>query len=179
MKYVLLTGASGGLGINLSKYLLEKGYYVIMLYHTNKDWVEELHSKYPNSLIYKIDLRNDIEIDALNKYLIGNNINIDILINNAAIDHTSELINKNKETFIDVFELNTYVPYKLMDTINYKSVVNISSDNTIDNFDEVSIEYDVSKAGLNIISKIFKKKYPERIINTIAFGWLDTTIHQL
>lgn len=179
MKYVLLTGASGGLGINLSKYLLEKGYYVIMLYHTNKDGVEELHSKYPNSLVYKIDLRNDIEIDALNKYLIDNNINIDILINNAAIDHTSELINKNKETFIDVFELNTYVPYKLMDTINYKSLVNISSDNTIDNFDEVSIEYDVSKAGLNIISKIFKKKYPERIINTIAFGWLDTTMNNI
>ena len=81
MKYVLLTGASGGLGLYLSEYLLKQGYYVIMLYHTNRDKVEELHDNYKNSMIYKIDLRNDLEIDNLNKYLNDNNINVDILIN--------------------------------------------------------------------------------------------------
>jgi short-subunit dehydrogenase len=179
MKYVLLTGASGGLGLNLSKYLLEQGYYVIMLYHTNKDKVEELHNQYKNSMVYKIDLRNDIEIDNLNRYLIDNDINVDILINNAAIDHTSEVENKNKETFFDVFELNTYVPFKLMETINYKAVINISSENTIDTYDEVSMEYDVSKAGLNMLSNIYRKRFSNRIINTIAFGWLDTNMNDI
>ena len=41
MKYVLLTGASGGLGYKLSEYLLKKDYFVIMLYHKN-DNVKEL-----------------------------------------------------------------------------------------------------------------------------------------
>ena len=179
MKYVLLTGASGGLGLYLSEYLLKQGYYVIMLYHTNRDKVEELHDNYKNSMIYKIDLRNDLEIDNLNKYLNDNNINIDILINNAAIDHTSEVIDKNKETFFDVFELNTYVPFKLTETLKYKTVVNISSENAIDTFDDVSMEYDVSKAGLNMLSNIYRKRFPNRIINTIAFGWLDTKMNNI
>lgn len=179
MKYVLLTGASGGLGIHLSKYLLDQGYYVIMLYHTNKDKVEELHNTYPNSMIYKIDLTNDIEIDQLKDYLAQNNINIDILINNAAIDHTSDVKDKTKETFFNVFELNTYVPFKLMETIEYKTCINISSDNTIDAYDEVSMEYDISKVGLNLLSKIYRKRYPERIYNTIAFGWLDTKMNNI
>ena len=179
MKYVLLTGASGGLGLNLSKYLLDKGYFIVMLYHTNKDNVEILHNEYPNSMIYQVNLCNDNEIDQLNNYLKDNNIKIDILINNAAIDHNSDIENKNKETFMNIFELNTYVPFKLMETFKEATVVNISSDNTIDKYDEVSLEYDVSKAGLNMLSKIFRKKYPTRIINTIAFGWLDTSMNDI
>ena len=178
MKYVLLTGASGGLGLHLSKYLLEKGYYVIMLYHTNKEEVFKLNQEYSsNSLLYKIDLRNDSEIDTLNNYLNDNNVTVDVLINNAAIDHTSDVIDKNKETFFDVFELNTYVPYRLMETINYKTAINISSDNSIDNYEDVSMEYDISKAGLNLLSKIYRRRFPDRIINTIAFGWLDTKMN--
>ena len=59
MKYVLLTGASGGLGLHLSEYLMNQGYYVIMLYNNHKDEVEELANKYKNGMIYKIDLTNE------------------------------------------------------------------------------------------------------------------------
>jgi NAD(P)-dependent dehydrogenase (short-subunit alcohol dehydrogenase family) len=178
MKYVLLTGASGGLGYELSKYLLENGYYVIMLYHNHKDRIEELHRKYKNGMLYKIDLTNDDEIDALVKYLYDYDIKIDILINNAAIDHTSKLIDKTKQSFMGVLELNTYVPFKLMKDIEYKTCVNISSENAIDTYDEVSLEYDVSKVGLNMLSSIFRTIHPDRIYNTICFGWLDTPMNK-
>lgn len=176
MKYVLLTGASGGLGYELSKYLLDKGYYVVMLYHNN-DNVKDLEDKYENSIAYQIDLTNDDEIIKLNDYLKAHNIIIDILINNAAIENTCDINSKTKDNFMRIYELNAYVPFKLMNTINYNTCVNISSDNTIDMFDEVSIEYDLSKTSLNMLGPIFKKKYPDRIYNTICFGWLDTQMN--
>ena len=179
MKYVLLTGASGGLGLHLSEYLMNQGYYVIMLYNIHKDEVEELANKYKNGMIYKIDLTNDDEIIKLHDYLTQNNIRINILINNAAIDHTSDLEDKTKEDFINVFTMNTYVPYKLMQTIEYDTCVNISSENAIDTYDEVTVEYDVSKAGLNMLNNIFRRIHPNRIYNVIAFGWLDTKMNKI
>ena len=179
MKYVLLTGASGGLGVKLSEYLLQKGYYVIMLYHTHKDEIEELHRKYKTGMIYQIDLTKDEEILELKKYLNDYDINVDILINNAAIDNTCDINDKTKESFMNVFELNTYVPYKLMKEIPFKTCVNISSENAIDTYDEVTIEYDISKASLNMLSNIFRLIYPDRVINTICFGWLDTKMNKI
>lgn len=177
MKYVLLTGASGGLGVHLAEYLLKNNYYVIMLYNKNKDVIEELHAKYSNATMYQIDLTKDEEIDELVKYLYDYDINIDILINNAAIENTSSIDDKNKDTFFKVYELNTYVPFKLMKDIKYNTCVNISSENAIDTYDEVSVEYDLSKVSLNMLGKIFKMKYPNRIYNTICFGWLDTKMN--
>ena len=46
MKTVLLTGASGGLGLALSKKLLEQGYFVYLHYHHSKKALETLHNKY-------------------------------------------------------------------------------------------------------------------------------------
>ena len=179
MKYVLLTGASGGLGTHLSEYLLERGYYVIMLYNNHKEEVEKIRNKYENSMIYKIDLTKDEEINDLIDWLRVNEISIDILINNAAIDLTSALKDKTKDTFIKTYEINTYVPFKLMRDLTYNTCVNISSDNAIDTYDEVSIEYDLSKVSLNMLSNIFRSIYPDRVINTICFGWLDTNMNKL
>lgn len=179
MKYVLLTGASGGLGTHLSEYLLRKGYYVIMLYNNHKEEVEKIRNKFDNSMIYKIDLTSDDEINDLIDFLRVNELSIDILINNAAIDHMSDIYEKNKDTFFKTYELNTYVPFKLMRDLPYKTCVNISSENAIDTYDPVTIEYDLSKVSLNMLSNIFRAIYPERIINTICFGWLDTPMNKI
>ena len=176
MKYVLITGASGGLGYALSEYLLKKNYYVIMLYHNN-DRVKELNSKYNNSLVYQIDLTKDEEINRLKQYLKDNNISIDVLVNNAAIENTCEVEKKTKEDFLKIYELNTYVPFRLMESLDYKTCVNISSDDTFDMFDEVSMEYDLSKTALNLVSRIYMNRHKDRIYNTICFGWLDTPMN--
>ena len=176
MKYVLLTGASGGLGYKLSEYLLKKDYYVIMLYHNN-DNVKELHDRYPNSLTYQIDLTKEEEIDRLINYIKEKGINLDILINNAAIENTCDINDKTKESFLNIYDLNTYVPFRLMRDVEYKTCINVSSDNSIDMYDEVTVEYDLSKTALNTLSGIFMNKYPDRIFNTICFGWLDTKMN--
>lgn len=183
MKTILLTGASGGLGIKLATQLLYDGNFVILVYNNNNSNVNELHELYKdNSLVYKCDLTSEEEIINLYNQIKEKNISIDCLINNAAIDHKSSIEEKNQETFRKVLDINTIAPFLLIklfgkDIEAYDgTIVNISSDNAIDMYDEETLEYDVSKAGLNMITNIFSKKYK---VNSICFGWLDTKMNDI
>jgi NAD(P)-dependent dehydrogenase (short-subunit alcohol dehydrogenase family) len=183
MKTILLTGASGGLGIKLATQLLYDGNFVILVYNNNNYNVNELHELYKdNSLVYKCDLTSEEEIINLYNQIKEKNISIDCLINNAAIDHKSSIEEKNQETFRKVLDINTIAPFLLIKLFgkdieaNDGTIVNISSDNAIDMYDEETLEYDVSKAGLNMITNIFSKKYK---VNSICFGWLDTKMNDI
>ena len=186
MKYVLLTGASSGLGIVLAKTLLEKKYFVILHYNQNSKEIVTLHEQYPNtSLVIQADLTKENDILRIKTFLEEKKISLDILINNAAIDFNSELEEKNPETFLKVFSLNTLAPFLLMKMFrkeinqNYGSIINISSDNTLGKNDPRTMEYDVSKAGLNMLTKDFALELPHAHVNAIAFGWLDTKMNDI
>ena len=183
MKTILLTGASGGLGIKLATQLLYDGNYVILVYNKNEDKVNNLHELYPDtSLVYQCDLTSEESITNLYNQIKEKNISIDCLINNAAIDHKSSIEDKNQETFRKVLDINTIAPFLLIKLFgkdiekNDGTIVNVSSDNAIDMYDEETLEYDVSKSGLNMITKIFSNKYT---INSICFGWLDTEMNDI
>ena len=60
---------------------------------------------------------------------------------------------------------------------NEGSIVNIASDNIIDAYDIVTLEYDISKAGLHQLTKTFAHYYQKAKINTLCFGWLDTPMN--
>ena len=183
MKTILLTGASGGLGIKLATQLLYDGNYVILVYNKNEDKVNNLHELYPDtSLVYQCDLTSEESITNLYNQIKEKNISIDCLINNAAIDHKSSIEDKNQETFRKVLDINTIAPFLLIKLFgkdiekNDGTIVNVSSDNAIDMYDEETLEYDASKSGLNMITKIFSNKYT---INSICFGWLDTEMNDI
>ena len=101
------------------------------------------------------------------------------------IENNSELEEKNPETFLKVFSLNTLAPFLLMKMFgkeinqNYGSIINISSDNTLGKNDPRTMEYDVSKAGLNMLTKDFALELPHVHVNAIAFGWLDTKMNDI
>lgn len=186
MKTVLVTGASGGLGLALSEYLLKHNYFVIMHYNENSEEVKKLNEKYfKTSLVIKANLINKEEIFKIKEFLDEKNISLDCLINNAAIENFGELEDKNYDSFLKVFLVNTMAPFLLMKLfgieINQKcgSIINISSDNLIDKFDYQSMEYDVSKSGLNVLTKEFALKYQEAHINALLFGWLDTKMNDI
>lgn len=186
MKTVLLTGASGGLGQVLAKDLLKKGYFVILLSFKHEESSRKIHKKYLNqSLSFSVNLTEEEEIKNLKKELEKQQRKVDILINNAAIDHVSDLEEKNEDTFLKVFKLNTLGPFYMIkyfgeEIDSQKGVIlNISSDNTIDKYDVVTLEYDISKSGLNLMTKSFADYYKNTKINAIAFGWLDTPMNDI
>jgi NAD(P)-dependent dehydrogenase (short-subunit alcohol dehydrogenase family) len=183
MKTILLTGASGGLGIKLATQLLYNGNFVILVYNKNADNVNKLHELYKDtSLVYQCDFTSEDSINNLYNQIKEKNISIDCLINNAAIDHKCSIAGKNQESFRKVLDINTIAPFLLIKLFgkdiesNDGNIVNISSDNAIDMYEEETLEYDVSKAGLNMITKIFSNKYK---INSICFGWLDTSMNDI
>ena len=184
MKTVLVTGANGGLGFSLTKALLEQGYFVVANYHIHKDLLESLKEKYSGSLYF---LQGDVSLESdvlqMKAECEAAGIKVDALVNNAAIDSLSELEDKNKESFLRVFEVNTVGPFLMMKVFGseinerWGSIVNISSDNTIDYYDMVSLEYDVSKAGLNLMTKTFANYFRQAHVNAILFDWLDTPMN--
>lgn len=178
MKKVLLTGASGGLGLYLAKALLKNDYFVYLHYCTNATSLLSLKKEYPNQCeIVKADFQDFKEVTSFCEFM--KKKKVDILINNAAIEHLSPLNEKDYDTLMKILKVNLVAPFTLMkeliDTVDV--VVNISSDNAIDKYDMVTLEYDISKNGLNFLGKEFTREYPYKKINTLCFGWLDTSMN--
>lgn len=178
MKKVLLTGASGGLGLYLAKTLLKNDYFVYLHYCTNAASLLSLKKEYPNQCeIVKADFQDFKEVTSFCEFM--KKKKVDILINNAAIEHLSPLNEKDYDTLMKILKVNLVAPFTLMkeliDTVDV--VVNISSDNAIDKYDMVTLEYDISKNGLNFLGKEFTREYPDKKINTLCFGWLDTSMN--
>lgn len=178
MKKVLLTGASGGLGLYLAKTLLKNDYFVYLHYCTNATSLLSLKKEYPNQCeIVKADFQDFKEVTSFCEFM--KKKKVDILINNAAIEHLSPLNEKDYDTLMKILKVNLVAPFTLMkeliDTVDV--VVNISSDNAIDKYDMVTLEYDISKNGLNFLGKEFTREYPYKKINTLCFGWLDTSMN--
>ena len=137
-----------------------------------------MKKEYPHQCeLVKADFQDFKEVTSFGKFM--QKQKVDILINNAAIEHLSPLNEKNYDTLMKVLKVNLVAPFILMKELidSVDVVLNISSDNAIDKYDMVTLEYDISKNGLNFLGKEFVREYPDKKINTLCFGWLDTPMN--
>jgi len=173
MRSVLITGGASGLGKELVKSFINEGYKVYYTYHNTlpDDSLEEAEGIY-------CDLSNEESINNLLKEV----KDIDILVNNAAVEYNNDFSEKKKDSFSKTMDVNLYAPFiisrelgKRMYENKYGKIINISSNNSLDKYDSSTFEYDASKAGLNILTKILAKEYaPFVVTNAIAPGWILT-----
>ena len=102
---------------------------------------------------------------------------IDILVNNAALSIDSFIMDKNKQEFMQVLETNvvgTFFMMKYFDNlINHGYIFNMSSTDGIDTGNIYSIDYNVSKAGINTLTKTFSL-YSDNVIISLCPNWVDT-----
>ncbi len=184
MATVLITGANGGLGSFLARKLCERGNTVILGYNKSNNNLLNLKKEYASHvIILNIDVTSEVSIKNAHFYLKNMGIKIDTLINNAGIDITSDLEAKSVESFLKIYKVNAIGVFLMIREFlpelqeAHGHIVNISSDNTVDAYDMVSLEYDISKCGVNQITKTFARSYQDIYINALLFGWLDTPMN--
>lgn len=136
--YVIITGASSGIGRSLAFEFAKNNYSLILISRRMKvleNLKEELSNKYKCSiLIYNLDLRSQSEIKEFCSGLKNENIKVDILINNAGIGYCGEFLDISIEKNIDIVETNitgliylTHNIAKVMKENKQGTILNVAS----------------------------------------------------
>ena len=155
---VLITGATGSVGESLVAGFTEEGYRVSFLYHRSESRAHDMAEKFGATPIQK-DLSRPIDLA---------NKEVDILINNAAINETSELTGDLPlQDWERTIALNLTAPFLLIQQClphmvngNWGRIVNISSIYGLRAV-ETNLPYTVSKHGLSGLTKTVAREYGE------------------
>lgn len=190
-KVAIITGASSKIGSSIAEKLAKCKYDLVLNYNASlektKKLREELINKYNiDVLLIKADLREEKEIKNIVDCAINKYGRIDILINNAAIEHDNIFENKTKEEFMDVLNVNLIAPFLLSKYVSkymlknkYGKIINIASTNGIDTYYPSSLDYDASKAGLiSLTHNLAIELAPYITVNAIAPGWTNTDMNK-
>ncbi|MCL1946437.1 MAG: SDR family NAD(P)-dependent oxidoreductase [Chitinivibrionia bacterium] len=176
-KVVIITGASGKVGLKILKIFLELDFFVIA--HCNKNekslqnFVEKNHH-YKNFVsVFKADFNTQLpEIYELMQMY---KENLHALVNCAANFKKGNL--KNVDNLLKITQINDFVPLalsqKFCEIVKKGNIINIL-DGNIYRFNENYQNYRVSKRFLEEITKEAAILFaPEIRVNAIAFGMLE------
>ena len=173
---VFITGSNCDIGISLSKYLLDLGYNLYLGYNNNSDNIDKLIKENNNITKIHLDVTNEEEIiEVTNKI-----DNIDLLINLSAICMDNNYLDKTKEEFMKVLEVNLVGIFLVIKHLSKKInnnglIINMSSTDGIDTYNELSIDYSASKAGIISLTKTFSLIFNNIKVISIAPNWVNTS----
>jgi NAD(P)-dependent dehydrogenase (short-subunit alcohol dehydrogenase family) len=188
MSTILITGTSRGIGLELTKIFAENNWNVIACCRRPKkaDKLRELAENYSNIEIYKLDVEDFDEIEALKETLKGKNI--DMLLNNAGTYgcNNGQLFgNIDNKSFKETFKINTLAPLKMCETFidevensNKKimAVVTSMMGSITLNEDGKEFIYRVTKCAANMVVKCMANTLKDKKITVLAIhpGWVKT-----
>ncbi len=176
---MLITGASSGIGMKIATYFANLGLNLILTYHKNNNEINVLKSELINKYgievdCFYLDLASEKSIKKLFSEVQKQYKKIDYLINGAAISLDNHYIDKTKEEFMKVLEINvvgTFLMVKYFNKMVKEYIINISSTDGIDTGSLYNIDYSASKAGINAFTKAFSLTCS---IISICPNWVDT-----
>ena len=184
-KVAVVTGGSGGIGLDVSKKLAKLKIKVLIL-DINKPNISK------NKFIYfeKVDLSNENEINqAINKF-IKKEKRIDYIVNAAGVlwfDKDIGLEKIKNDIWDKVFSINLksmlIVLKKILQNMKknkFRSIVNISSIDALSGDDKPQEAYGASKAAMIRLSKSIAIQYANKNIrsNSILPGPVDTPMQK-
>ena len=182
-KRVLITGAAGGIGKELSKSFLEVCASII-LSGTNIKRLQSLKDDLNQECeVYKCDLKNVDEINDLLNYLDGSG-GVDVLINNAGKTEDNLLMRMSDEQWEDIMLINLTSVMRLTRGIirgmikkRWGRIINITSIVAFTGNPGQS-NYVASKSGLIGFSKSLASEVASRgiTVNCIAPGFIKSNM---
>lgn len=168
-KSALITGANRGIGFSILKRLAENGANIIACARKQDDLFEKKISDISKKFNIKIkpiyfDLSNENEIEQGSKKIISLNWIIDIIVNNAGINHVALFQMTSIKKMREIFNINFFsqilLTQKLLNIMikNKKgSIINISSNAAVE-CDAGRSGYSSSKAALIAWTKVLSKE---------------------
>ena len=188
MKTVFISGASGEIGLEISRVFLDMGMNAVLLYNSGKDRIETLLSEYPdydNVLPLRADLKDTGQMHAAVKAAKDRFPSVDILINAAGISSIGFFDATGDEQWDEILNINLKSAYlfsrefsKDMIRKRFGRIINISS---IWGSRGASMEvmYSVTKAGMDALTRSLARELgPSGItVNSVAPGVIDTKMN--
>lgn len=189
-KVIIVTGASRGIGREISRELAKKGYIIIANYNKSEKQIlelkEELEKEKIKIDIFKADVSKRKETQQLVKYAIKKYGKIDVLINNAGISQIKEFTQITDEDWNNMININLNSVFYMTQEVCKNMIHN--KNGCIINMSSIwgqigascESHYSVSKAGIDAITKSLAKELgPSNIrVNSIAPGIIDTEMNK-
>ena len=186
-KVVLITGGAKGIGKAIVKELAKEHYNIVINYLTSKDDAlslkQEIEEQYAiHAFAIKADVSKEEEVDQMITQIENTLGNVDILINNAAVDLSNLFYLKTAEEFRRTLDVNVVGAfncakrvYRSMIDQEYGRIINITSTNGINTYYPMSIDYDASKAAMiSLTHNLAMEGSPYIHVNAIAPGFIGT-----
>ncbi|MFA6866276.1 MAG: 3-ketoacyl-ACP reductase [Clostridia bacterium] len=182
----LVTGGSRGIGLEISRRLLQNGYDCIIISRKISDEIEKIISEFVNkATFFPCDVSIAGDRKALIEFAIKKYGKIDLLVNNVGVApiKRADILDLDEKSYDYVLDINlkgnffmTQLVAKSMVANNVKGrIINISSISSY----TASInraEYCLSKAGISMATKLYATRLAEFGIGVfeIAPGIIDT-----
>ena len=183
-KVALVTGASRGIGRQISLTLAKEGMFVIVNYCGSearaKGVLEEIRENGGDGCIYQCDVADYQQTEAMARDLIKTYGHVDVLVNNAGITRDGLLMRMSEQDFDAVLDTNLKGAFHTIQAVSRQMlkqrsgrIVNISSVVGVSG-NAGQANYAASKAGIIGLTKAVAKELGSRgiTVNAVAPGFI-------
>ncbi len=190
-KNVIVTGGNRGIGKGIVTAMAQSGANIAILARdeaTSMKTIEGLNSYGGKYQYFKCDVTNVEMAKGVVDEVVKEFGTIDVLVNNAGIARFFNVLDEDEslKDWYDVINLNlngyftmSYLVGKVMQKQNYGRIINISSNSSrIVNLPQRMVSYNVSKAGIDRMTKCLAHEWAQYNIrvNAIAPGYTETEL---
>lgn len=157
MKYVLVSGASGGLGVAVRDNLLKNGFFVIGADIVKDETVKD------NFVSFKVDLTKEDELKKLHDEVKKITPKLYGIVNLVGMFKFQSLVEGNEDDFRTIFEVNFFSIYKLnkmfFDMVdNTSRIVNMSSEEAVYSPQPFTGYYSITKCALDMYNDVLRRE---------------------
>ena len=188
-KIAIVTGAANGIGLAISKAFAEEGAVVIMADINEKKCELEAKNIAQNpgkAIVVKCDVGNTADVQKLVAYVMENFGHIDVLVNNAAVAISGNIMEMPEEDWDSLMNINLKSIFRTIKAtlpvmIKQKSgsIINISSTQSLRSFNDWTAYAGAKGAMVSITNQLAGQFGNEGVrFNTISPGAIMTPMNE-